>query len=80
MIKQIPIGQVLEEKTCKSCKHFRQHFIKLGRRYQEISYGHCVYPRLKKREADTPACNNFSERKKDITPISNTTNGGPKKQ
>lgn len=47
------------EQTCETCKHFRQHYIKFGKRYQPIHYGHCVYPRLKKRETITPACVNW---------------------
>lgn len=52
-----------EQPTCKTCKHFRQHYIKYGRgSYQEISYGHCVHPRLKKRESTTKACEHFQPR------------------
>ena len=52
----------MEEKICKSCKHFRLHYIKLGRSYRSLRYGHCVYPRCKKREADCPACANWTQR------------------
>lgn len=46
--------------TCEMCKYFRIHYIKRGDgEYQEIIYGHCVYPRLKRREKDTPACKNY---------------------
>ena len=48
---------------CKNCKHFRQHYIKRGNRYDEIHYGHCVYPRLKKRNTDEKACEHYKERK-----------------
>lgn len=48
--------------TCATCKHFRQHYIKFGRRYSPISYGHCVYPRLKKRETDNKACEHYKAR------------------
>lgn len=51
------------EKTCGACKHFRQHYIKAGYRYDPIHYGHCVYPRLKKRETAHKACEHFKERK-----------------
>ena len=47
---------------CKNCKHFRLHYIKFGRGYREITYGHCVYPRLKKRETESPACEFYKER------------------
>ena len=50
-------------KTCQTCKHFRLHYIKLGQSYVSINYGHCVHPRLKNRETDTPACNHYSEKK-----------------
>ena len=39
----------LDTAVCGSCQHFRQHYIKQGKYYVPISYGHCVYPRLKKR-------------------------------
>ena len=48
---------------CKNCNHFRQHYIKFGKSYRQILYGHCVYPRLKKRDSDTKACEYFIERK-----------------
>jgi len=51
-----------EESTCQTCKHFRQHYIKFGKSYRAISYGHCVYPRLKKRESLTPACEHYEAR------------------
>ncbi|MDP4120565.1 MAG: hypothetical protein Q8876_05875 [Bacillota bacterium] len=49
------------EYICKNCKHFRQHYIKFGESYSEISDGHCVYPRLKNRGTDTKACEHFNE-------------------
>ena len=50
------------DKICQNCKHFRQHYIKAGRRYQELEEGHCVYPRLKQRERRTKACGHFRAR------------------
>lgn len=50
-------------KSCKDCKRFRQHYIKFRKRYIEIPHGHCVHPRLKDRECDTPACNRYVQRK-----------------
>ena len=50
----------MEQKTCTDCKHFRMHYIKIQNQYYvPIHYGHCVYPRLKKRESETPACEHF---------------------
>lgn len=50
------------DKTCKDCKHFRQHYIKCGKSYREILYGHCVYPGLKKRYTDTPICEHYQQK------------------
>ena len=47
------------EKICKTCKHFRQHYIKRGKRYWEVNDGHCVFPRCKLRKPDTKACLNY---------------------
>ena len=53
---------MVENKICQDCKHFRQHYIKLGKSYQAIMYGHCVFPRLKKRESDEKACEHYKQR------------------
>ncbi len=47
---------VKQEKCCKNCNYFRQHYIwKKG--YEEIWYGHCVHPpRIRHRRPDTAAC------------------------
>ena len=40
--------------VCGSCAHFRQHYIILSETYYTpLTYGHCVYPRLKKRSAES---------------------------
>ena len=49
---------------CKDCKHFRQHYIRFGYRYDTAACGHCVYPRLKHRRPDTQACVHFKQRQK----------------
>lgn len=51
------------ELICRNCKHFRLHYVKFGRgSYRETYDGHCVYPRLKRRETTTKACENFKPR------------------
>lgn len=52
----------MEQQTCKTCKHFRQHYIKSGRRYDAINCGHCVRPRLKTRGPLHPACERYASR------------------
>lgn len=51
------------DNICRNCKHFRKHYVKFGRSFKEISDGHCVYPMLKTRRADTKACEHIRERK-----------------
>ena len=52
------------EKTCETCKHFQQHYIKWGKnRYTECGFGHCVYPRCKPRYINTKACQHYTPKK-----------------
>ena len=51
-----------ENKTCKTCKHFIQHYIKFKKRYEEITRGHCVFPRIKNRESTPKACEHYKEK------------------
>ncbi len=50
------------EKTCETCVHFRRHYVKFGFRYNPVGSGHCVYPRLKLRREDAPACRHYREK------------------
>lgn len=52
----------VETAVCGDCIHFRQHYIKQGYRYTPIYYGHCVYPRLKKRSASHERCRHWKAR------------------
>lgn len=47
--------------TCKTCKHFRRHYIRAGDcLYIPLDDGHCANPRCRHREADTPACHRYA--------------------
>ena len=47
----------MEEHVCGNCVHFRLHYSRQPwGRYDALSYGHCVYPRCKKRKTGQPAC------------------------
>lgn len=55
-----------EYKVCETCKHFFQHYVKTdpyGKSYIKTFAGHCPYPQMKDRLADTKACKNY---KKDV--------------
>ena len=54
----------MKETYCKDCTHFRQHYIRFGYRYDVVSCGHCVYPRLKHRKPNNETCAHFRPRKK----------------
>ena len=51
-----------EDLICKNCAYSRQHYVKLGWSYREIKFAHCVYPRLKIREAGAKACTHYKQR------------------
>ena len=60
---------VLEDPVCGMCVHFRQHYVPLyGDLYTPISCGHCVYPRLKHRKKDAPACVHYIAAKTSASP------------
>ena len=45
--------EALSVETCGNCKYFRRHYIRRENdNYSPLQYGHCVYPRLKKRRTE----------------------------
>lgn len=45
--------QALPEERCGDCIYFRLHYIcRSAGHYSALNYGHCVYPRLKKRRVE----------------------------
>lgn len=51
-------------KTCESCKHFRRHYVRRGKNYYiPLAFGHCVEPRCRDKETETPACWRYLEKK-----------------
>ena len=58
----------MEASICKTCVHFRQHYVPFDEiRFTETPYGHCVFPRLKERRNNTPACVHYQKREKEET-------------
>lgn len=53
----------MEENTCGGCVCFFRHYIRDGRRYRPLPFGHCIYPRLKQRECGQKACGHFRSNK-----------------
>ena len=58
----------MQKNTCGQCGHFRQHYILDDQGCAVVCCGHCVFPRMKNRRPDLPACGNFvaGERKKPV--------------
>ena len=54
--------------SCRDCTYFYQHYIIDTNRATPVNCGHCRYPRLKHRKADTPACGYFVRREGDDLP------------
>ena len=53
----------METQKCGNCKNFRLHYIKYSRgNYRELTYGHCVKLRLKKRYSNDKACQHWEEK------------------
>lgn len=55
----------MNKQTCGNCVHFRLHYIRRGRKYFSLRYGHCVCPRLKKRDAAQAACQYWKSEKEE---------------
>ena len=51
-----------QTKSCKTCSHFFQHYVKLEKGYRSTYCGHCIHPRIKKRTADTKSCIHYKEK------------------
>lgn len=58
----------MEEKTCRTCLYFRQHYVRYGRSYREAHCGHCVHLRVKRRTPDDKGCRHYHPRSTQDTP------------
>ncbi len=50
----------MENKYCRHCMHFQQHYALNGRKIFRIYCGHCTLHTARKRRPDTIACENFA--------------------
>lgn len=51
----------MKDNTCESCKYFVQHYVKHPKTYSKAGWGHCFYPKVKARQPETPACEQYKE-------------------
>ncbi len=52
------LGLEPETPICLNCRHFHQHYNKVGRVMLALECGHCSFPRLKYRKV-TDTCEHF---------------------
>jgi len=51
-----------KQATCKTCDHYRRHYILEKERCTAVNCGHCVCVRVKKRRPDDLACGYYQYR------------------
>ncbi len=56
----------MENKSCKNCANYRQHYAFDKRRIFRVNCGHCVLHRPKRKRPDSVACEKFTPTEKDI--------------
>ena len=49
----------MQEKTCKDCKYFVQHYALGEDRFFRVFAGHCMFARPKNKQSYTKSCENF---------------------
>ena len=47
------------QNTCKTCAHYRQHYILKERKIFRVYCGHCTYPKIKAKRPDSMACAHY---------------------
>lgn len=49
----------MEKNTCRQCAHYYQHYALDARKIFRVNCGHCVMPKVRRREPYTVACEHF---------------------
>ena len=52
----------MEQKLCKDCEYYRQHYTFDQRKIFRIYCGHCTYMRAKTKHPHSKSCQNFLQR------------------
>ena len=50
----------MDERTCRACKYFHQHYTIDNKRIFSVFCGHCTYGRIRKKDPDSKACEHFA--------------------
>lgn len=56
----------MDEMTCKTCVHYRQHYILDQRKIFRVYCGHCTYGKARRKKPDAKACENYSKADPDV--------------
>ena len=59
----------MKNDCCGQCMHFHRHYVLDEQSCTAVCCGHCVFPRLKSRKPDTPACVHFEKGEREL-PVS----------
>ena len=59
----------MEEKYCKDCQYYLQHYTLCGNRLIQVYCGHCTYRTPKTKRPDRKVCEHFQQGAKDIEPF-----------
>ncbi len=49
----------MDEKQCKDCRYYIQHYTFDKKRIVQVCCGHCAYLRPKRKKPDAKACENY---------------------
>ena len=49
----------MNNETCKTCAHFRQHYILTEGRIMRVFCGHCIFPKVKHKRPFSKACEHY---------------------
>ena len=50
----------MDDKTCKTCTRFHQHYILSEGRIIRVFCGHCTFPKIRTKRPFNKACENYS--------------------
>lgn len=49
----------MNQNTCNTCTHYRQHYTFDQRKIFRVYCGHCTYQKVKTKRPDSKACENY---------------------
>ena len=59
----------MEQRTCRTCIYYRQHYSLNQRQIFQVYCGHCTNQRTKTKRPDSKACENYTQVKQGEEPF-----------